>query len=304
MKISRIPSSPRRVAIILVIAVSIGLIASFFESFDEPAYPSTIAVRYGFTVQNPTSSSLKDAGFWVFAPYGQTSTQKRLGLKASSQYEITQDEFGNERLNFSFDLPPHGSKEIWIESTLAITDVPNRFPDDAEIMTAGLMTFTESSAPEIVQQAENLRQDNVESSLRSIYDWVRQHITYSGYIKDDRGALYALKTGEGDCTEYAYLTAALGQAQQMPARVMAGFVVQRDNILSPADYHNWAEFRWDNAWRLVDPQKEAFLNEPSRYIAMRIVGDLGIDKTDNTQRFFESFGGAQVVMRTPRHPAT
>jgi hypothetical protein len=85
---------------------------------------------------------------------------------------------------------------------------------------------------------------------------------------------------------------------------MAGFVVQRDGILSPAAYHNWAEYRWDHAWHLVDPQKEAFLESSSRYIAMRIVGDVGTDKSDNTQRFFEGFGGAQVIMRTPRHSAS
>lgn len=288
---------------VLLLTLLIGLGLFFWpDSFDEPVYPDSRSIRYGFTVQNPTSHPLKEGGFWVYAPYPQTSTQKRLNIKASSSFEVESDDFGNEKLLFSLELPPHGSKEVWIESTLAITDAPNRFAPDALALSAASPAFVESAAPAIIEQANELRQEEPEQSAQAIYDWVRQHMTYSGYLKDDRGALYALNNAKGDCTEYAYLTATLAQAQSIPVRVLAGFVMLRNGILSPSDYHNWTEFKLDHAWHLVDTQKESLFEHPSRYIAMRIVGDVVSYGDDNSQRLFDAFGGVQVEMKTLRPP--
>lgn len=297
MNIQRVQGVPLLISLTVIVVLGVLI---WPESFDEPSYPSTRTIRYGFTIQNPTSHPLKEAGFWVYIPYHQTSTQKRLNIKTSHPYEVKHDDQGNERLTFTMMLPPHGSKEVWIESTLAMSDVPNRFSPKAVALSAGSPTFVEASAPEIIEQAEKLHQEDAEQASWAIYDWVRQHITYSGYLKDDRGAVYALKNAQGDCTEYAYLTATLGQVQSIPVRVMAGFVMPQNGILVPTEYHNWAEFNLDNAWRLVDAQKEVYLENPSRYISMRIVGDVVRNKNDNSQRLFDGFGGVQIEMKTPR----
>lgn len=304
MNSSRLMQVFRRPAASILVAVSFICLMVYLNRFDEPVYPSKRVIRYGFTIQNPTSSMLKDTGFWVYAPYKQTSSQKRLELKTSSPYEIRHDIYGNDKLNFTFDLPPHGSKEIWVESTLAVSEEPNRFPSDADVMTAGLITFRESGVSEIAEQAKKLISGGQKNSIVAIYDWVKEHISFSGYISDDRGALYALKTGEGDCTEYAYLTAALAQAQNIPVRVVAGFVMPQNGILSPAEYHNWAEFILDHAWHLADPQKEAIFAKSSSYIVMRIVGDVALSNADNSQRFFGTLNGVQVEMKTPSTPMT
>lgn len=285
----------------LILTILIGLGVFFWpDTFDEPVYPDSRIIRYGFTVQNPDAHPLKDAGFWVYAPIHQTSTQKRLNIKASHPYELRIDSLGNEQLVFNLTLPPHGSKEVWIESTLAMSDEPNRFPTEADVLTQTSPQLAASKEPEIVLQAQKLKGEDPKKNVQAIYDWTREHITYSGYMKEDRGALYALKSAKGDCTEYAYLTAALGQAQQLTARVMAGFVVTHNGILSPEDYHNWSEFRLNNAWRLVDAQKEVLLTEPSRYIAMRVLGDIENDNNDNSQRFYNAFGGVKVTMKSVR----
>ena len=51
-----------------------------------------------------------------------------------------------------------------------------------------------------------------------------QQPAYVGYIKNDRGALYALKTKEGDCTEFMHLFVALCRANKIPARCIGGYV--------------------------------------------------------------------------------
>ena len=57
------------------------------------------------------------------------------------------------------------------------------------------------------------------------------------------GALYAFKERRGDCTEYMSLATAVFRVNNVPARAVAGFVVEEGSaVLSSGDYHNWTEF--------------------------------------------------------------
>ena len=133
-------------------------------------------------------------------------------------------------------------------------------------------------------------------STGKIFRWVADNIHYTGYLRDTRGALYALRNRRGDCTESMCLFAALCRAKQIPARGVGGYVCKEDSILKPDSYHNWAEFYEAGAWRIGDPQKRVFMERPSDYIAMRIIGESPKNPMGEFNRFRSSGIGLEVKM--------
>ena len=77
----------------------------------------------------------------------------------------------------------------------------------------------------------------------------------------------ALLDEGGDCTEFACLSVALARANGIPARRVGGYVIDRDSVLRPADYHDWAEVYFGGAWRLLDAQKGRWLEPAGQYVA-------------------------------------
>ncbi|MFC5473796.1 transglutaminase-like domain-containing protein [Paraherbaspirillum soli] len=108
---------------------------------------------------------------------------------------------------------------------------------------------------------------------------------YAGYIADDLWALWALLQRSGDCTEYAYLAVALARANGIPARMVGGYVTDRNIAPRAEEYHNWAELYVDGAWRLLDAQKENWLAPVQQYIAFRFYRDSVINPVGLAHRF-------------------
>ena len=118
----------------------------------------------------------------------------------------------------------------------------------------------ESNNSRIVSLAHNLT-NNVDSwhekAVRT-YNFVRCHIHYKEQ-DEERGALWALENGAGDCSEYSYLFVALCRAAGIPARIQAGFGFHRPSE-TLEDGHIWAEYYLENygwipvdvTWRLFD----------------------------------------------------
>lgn len=80
----------------------------------------------------------------------------------------------------------------------------------------------ESRDSRITKQARDLLKDKDQEpawqQVEAIYDWVREHVEYSnGPIK---GALAALKDGNGDCEELTSLFVAMCRANRIPARTV------------------------------------------------------------------------------------
>jgi transglutaminase-like putative cysteine protease len=129
-----------------------------------------------------------------------------------------------------------------------------------------------------------------------INEWVARHIRYTGYAREDRGALYALNSGRGDCTEYMYLFVALCRTKGIPARGVCGYVCENGGVLKPSGYHNWAEFYDQGAWRIADPQKKVFMRNGDQYIAMRIINRAERDFGGGLHRFRFAGEGLSVKM--------
>jgi len=118
----------------------------------------------------------------------------------------------------------------------------------------------QSTHPDIVAVAQNITSDmnNTHEKVSKIYNFVITHLRYATQ-EEEKGALWALKNGVGDCSEYSYLFVALCRAAGIPARIQAGFAFHYDNE-ALNNGHMWAEYYIENygwvpvdaTWRLFD----------------------------------------------------
>ena len=265
----------------------------------EPASsgPTERYVRYGFTLRNATGQVVPEAELWVCAPLRETSSQRLRDLKTSPSCEAQTDSLGNRLLRFVFsNVPPYAVRIATVEATLAMGAEPEPVEAAPEqwLEAEPLFEFRDEAfdrlAPEFPEGAP-------EQTARAIFDWVREHIRDAGYDGTDRGALYALTQGKGDCTEYAALFVALCRRAGIPARAMGGYVAKQNAVLDPAAYHNWAEFRLDGRWRVADPQAGGFDAKADQYVATRVLGE-----SDSSLGSFARFRVAGEGIRAEMNP--
>ena len=262
-----------------------------------PEYTLQRTVRYSYTLKNDSAKLLLQASFSTYAPVKLTATQRVDKLEASHPYELIVDDNGNQIMRFQVDnLPPYANEIIRITAQLSLAESPNeqRLNDEANYLTAE--RYIEKEAPEIQTIAKTINMGNRQAIAKQSYQWAADNVQYFSYIRDDRGALYALKNKKGDCTESMYLFSALARANQVPTRGLGGYRMRENGILHTNDYHNWAEFYENNTWWIADPQNKVFAEKASEYIAMRIIHPASTSPLRNTHRFAYAGEGLSVKM--------
>jgi hypothetical protein len=280
----------------LLVCFVLGLF--FYDrSPQEPVYPIQRQIQYSFTLQNRTNQALKNAEFWAQAPVKETANQRCERLEVSHAYQLLSDEHGNQTLYFQLpEMPPFATVIVSVKAFLSLSDTPNELP--IRDLKAYLQPepFCESNAPEITRLAATLASGKPVDAAERIFNWVTSNVKDSGYIRNERGALYALKNKQGDCTEFMYLFAALCRAGQIPARNIGGYVCKGNTVVTPRDYHNWAEFYDGKRWRISDPQRKNLMKESSHYIAMQVIADTPRNAMAGFQRFRFAGRGLKVKM--------
>ena len=308
-KFHRVTLSPshrvllRTIFFLIALCLSFALLGAKVDSTEgrayptQPGYPICREIQYGFMLRNKTNHLLKEAEFWTYAPVKMTSTQRCLKLEVSHPYELIGDDLGNQILCLRFEsLPPHGVKPITIRASLGLSDVPNPVPIDDGHPFLRSEKYIESDHPELQKFAKKFESATPRETAERIFRWVANSISYAGYLRNSRGALYAFRNKRGDCTEYMCLFAALCRANGIPARGIGGYVNSESCILEPSSYHNWAEFYEEAAWKMGDPQKRVFMANPSHYIAMRIIGESPKNPMGEFYRFRCAGNGLEVKM--------
>ena len=229
-------------------------------------------VRYSFTVQNATDQVVPAAELWEVAPLTETSTRRRLDLKAAPAPESREDNLGNHLLEFALgNMPPNAVRIATVEATLAMSaeSVPLDAAQDRWLQSEPLFEYADETFDRL---APHLPEEHAELFVRAAFDWVRGHLQAVGHDQTDRGALDALEQKNGDCTEYAVLFVALCRRAGIPARAMGGYMVSPNAVLHPAWRHNWAESYLDGRWHIADPQAEIIGELEERYVATRVLG--------------------------------
>lgn len=270
----------------------------FFLLYEKEAeYNIERTLKYSFTITNPTNKFVKQSSMWVYIPVKETSTQKFISVEASHDYQLIEDKLGNQKLNFYLrDIAPYGSKILSIEVRVNMSGRPNNASVNDLALYLKSEKYIESENEGIVNLASALRRSNDSSTVEAIYTWVVENMEYKGFVSEDRGALFALEHGEGDCTEYAYLATALARALDLPSRSVAGFAYSENAIVAAKDYHNWSEIMFDKKWWLLDAQKEVVMEKFADYIAMRIISTDEGDVSKNSQKYFHIDAPLTAVM--------
>ena len=130
--------------------------------------------------------------------------------------------------------------------------------------------YIESDNPDILAVSHRLKGKTPDDVAENTFKWVMSNLTPSSYASKPKGALHALISKKGDCTEYSYLVAALARAKGIKARQVSGFVVDKSSMLTGRDYHDWTEVFLDGKWRIIDAIRGKIKSEEDNYIAFRV----------------------------------
>jgi len=283
---------------IFVLVLSISPILSIAQTLKDEQNSRTI--KFYYTLQNSTNKPIKKAEFWTFGPVSFSKIQSNTEITSNYQYITQFDKLGNQIFHYTFNnFPPFASKIIMININFKNTFRQNtdELNHDSLDLFLSPEKFVESNAKKIVLLAHSLNsKDNQQKTIENIYQWVINNLSYSGYIKNSRGALWALNNKKGDCTEYMYLFVALCRANKIPARCIGGYVVTKNKIIDASDYHNWAEFFLNGKWEIADPQKQCLMKNKEQYIAMKIMSHHAENHITDFQRFKVSGEGIKVRM--------
>lgn len=237
--------------------------------FHEPK--SNLLITYRIQVKNSTNQLIRNAAIHVRVPIENTSFQHRTSIDANHAFNFSKEDSGQDVIHFSWEVfPPFTTKILTIQSRIDMwkkTHQTEKTELNAYLKPQPLI----ESEHELIQTlARRLKGESSQKTIQNIFDWTSSRITYAGYIKRARGALYALKYKKGDCTEFAYLFVALSRANGIPARIVRGFVCSNSMVLDLGDYHEWAEFYHDGQWHLADPQRKQLMREQNTYIAFYV----------------------------------
>ena len=111
--------------------------------------------------------------------------------------------------------------------------------------------FIEKDNHQIQEISKSFTQESQIDLLREIYDFVLDHLTYTGYIPEDIGAVDTLKSKGGDCSCYSNLFIALCRACDIPARAVEGYTIEAQDLSTG---HDWVEVYLDDyGWIPFDP---------------------------------------------------
>ncbi len=241
-----------------------------------PEYPIKKHFKWRYKLTNTSDQMLENVIFTTQIPLEKSSFQIREKLKASLPYKSETTAFGDTVIFTIPTLSPYQSKFIDLKSNMAF-NVVSQTANNNESLEKYLLTtnLIQVDSPEISGLAKKLIGNNDKKTASNIYHWIKNNLKYSGYIKKDLGALYALEQKKGDCTEYAMLMAALARASGIPTKVISGFVYQNSSVIKAEDLHNWVEVYIDGKWQIIDPQKERFMEKEHEYLAFMIYDGSG-----------------------------
>lgn len=243
-------------------------------------------LRLTVMLTNPHAKELKNQMLWLYFPATHTATQQLDGLKVSTEYRLQTDRLNHSIVVLEFaQFAPFAQKIITLAADVTLTTQPAEIPLNDPGTWLIHERYIEVGDARIQSLADVLKRATPMETAKAIYEWVSQNLVYAGYVADDVGALQALLQRRGDCTEYAYLAVALARANQIPARMVGGYVVDKSTVLRAEEYHNWAEVYINGAWRLLDAQKQNWLTPAEQYVAFRYYRDDVINPLGLAHRF-------------------
>lgn len=212
----------------------------------------------------------------------ETVIQKVSNLKVifdpePSEISDNKDNFGNTfkvvtwrsinrdvRVNITFDVNMESIlRKMESTSPFPLTNLPGSVK-----MYLKETEMVQSTSPEIINLSKRLTQraKTEYEAVRAILNYVADHVKYT-YNPPQYDALYTLRTGKGNCQNYAHLALALLRASGIPSRIVGGITLKEqmkipigggDHLVQSMGQggHAWIEIYFpDSGWLSYDPQQ-------------------------------------------------
>lgn len=170
-----------------------------------------------------------------------------VSIWGTNQYKVKHHKSDSSQkfVELMFALPPLSSKKMTISFEIEITNMKYNI-DEVLGYRHDLKKFTfpskriESSSSEFTNMALNIMGEKKITSELVIkaYQYPSKLLKYK--VQKRTSALTALRTKQGDCTEYAMVFVALCRAMDIPSRVVNLFNFRHKNTFSQPN-HNEAE---------------------------------------------------------------
>jgi transglutaminase-like putative cysteine protease len=151
---------------------------------------------------------------------------------------------------------PTGPMEFFLETRLEVDNAglsgSPRTPRETEVPYEflGPDTFRQTDDPAIRALAAPGTITDTLAILRAHWETIGSTLRYTGWERLDRGAAFAVRTGGGDCSEFADLFTTLARVRGIPARSVNGWTLSG----GPTQRHAWTEV-WlpSRGWTAFDP---------------------------------------------------
>lgn len=219
-----------------------------------------VALKATITVRNNGDIPLAPYIHRLTIPANDHAQQRLLRIEYPYKdgYAIRPHDNGVDHyMKFKWEVPPHSQLRRDITFHLRLTPFDHDLKPLPKSSSGGPdfllpSAYVESDARQIINIAEKIRQSHPtpHQQLLAAFRYPQTSLRYREI--DNRGALFALQNGIGDCTEYAAIFVAIARALGIPARMTSEFNFATDRSF-PVPNHHAAEAYLDGAWIPVDP---------------------------------------------------
>lgn len=216
-------------------------------------------IRFEFTQDVKIQGNTSKVELVVILPKSRKNRQEVLGITYSHQPERVFESNGNNYAKFVF-YNPKNSFKVTVSGNAILykydlsealkTSSPD-FSDNTNLQKyLSPESFIESNSPAIIKVATSIIGADDLNKIKNIFSFVLKTINYGGYNSDDVGALGALNSRNGDCSEFSYLMVAICRAKGIPARIAYGYTINKTN----QPKHAWVEvYTKKYGWIPFDP---------------------------------------------------
>ena len=249
-------------------------------------------LNHSINITNPSSQNVQDGKLIVPLIRNETARHQVVLTNISStigQPLVSNDSSGNLYAHWN-GIRLNRNQSLTVTISYSVLSFSVRYMIDENRVydyNTSLDLYEKYTAPEplmqsnnsqIISKAHNVtdKSTTIPESASKIYSFVTKHLRY--VIQDEeRGAVWALENGVGDCSEYSYLFVAMCRAIGIPARVQAGFAFHYSTE-TLEDGHMWAEYYLENyGWIPVDATWQLFNMIDSRHFSA--IGSIPEDTT-------------------------
>jgi hypothetical protein len=197
----------------------------------------------------------------ISGPY-QRVRNRTVEWQGEQQYEIKPCV---EVVKLSGELAPGSTSQVVIDYDVRISYGVVFWNEETDECLLESEAAIESDHPLIEEQASKITLGRSLLDVYRVYDYVIEHMTWSGNEPDcvsKSTALEAYQLGVGSCCEYSRLMVALCRASDIPSRAVSGIQLpymdfpgssQVGTREHPGEGHAWVEFSNGYLWTMADP---------------------------------------------------